>query len=47
MNYFFIILLLTLIKIYFCFRCGFNDLKHPQNDTFISIYDDNDTINKL
>jgi hypothetical protein len=43
MNYFLNILLLTLIKIYFCFKCGFNDLKLPKNDTFVSIYDDNDT----
>ena len=38
-----IILLLSFINFNICFKCGFNDLKFPEKDTFIPIYDDNDT----
>ena len=43
MFYLLIILLLSLIQFNNCFKCGFNDLKFPENDTFISIHDNNDT----
>ena len=43
MCYFLIILLLSFINFNICFKCGFNDLKFPEKDTFIPIYDDNDT----
>ena len=46
MIYLLIILLLSLIKFNICFKCGFNELKFPENDTFISIYDNNDTIKR-
>ncbi len=38
-----IILLLSFINFNICFKCGFNDLKFPEKDTFIPIYDNNDT----
>ena len=43
MCYFLIILLLSFINFNICFKCGFNELKFPENDTFIPIYDNNDT----
>ena len=43
MYYLLIILLLCFINFNKCFKCGFNELKFPENDTFIPIYDNNDT----
>ena len=43
MCYLLIILLLSFINFNICFKCGFNELKFPEKDTFIPIYDDNDT----
>ena len=47
MIYLLIILLLSFVNFNLCFKCGFNDLKFPENDTFISFHDNNDTQNRL
>ena len=43
MCYLLIILLLSFINFNICFKCGFNELKFPEKDNFIPIYDNNDT----